>query len=89
MSLSGSVRLRPNPAGYSVRLESRSIPSGSYEVEIATVGGSVVDTRRVTVRDSGQLQEVLDLESLSSGYYVVRLRSAGGWVGAVPLIIVR
>jgi hypothetical protein len=92
MSVSSSplhVRIYPNPATVAAQLAAESIPAGGYEVDIVSVNGLVVQRQSVSVTVSGRLFETLDLRSMASGYYIVRLHDRAHVLGVYPVIITR
>lgn len=83
------VRIHPNPAAESARLEGRSLPPGEYTVEIIAVNGEVRWRQDVVIATSGELLRLLDLRDLASGYYLLRLHRSGRSSATYPIIITR
>lgn len=83
------VRVHPNPAIESAQIEARHVPPGSYIVEIVAVNGEVQWKREVIVSASGELLRTLDLHSLASGAYLVRLQQQDRIHATHPIIITR
>ena len=83
------LRVFPNPTAAAAKLSVESMPGGTYEVEIVSINGLVAHRQHVNVPTSGSLLETLDLSSLASGYYIVRLHGRSGSLGAYPVIITR
>jgi hypothetical protein len=85
------VKLYPNPAAGSASIEGRPVPPGDYSVEVIATDGAVALRQQITVQETGELFGTLDLKSLPSGFYVVRLRNAGSdiRVGDFPIVKTR
>jgi hypothetical protein len=83
------VRIYPNPTNAAAQLAAESIPAGVYQVDIVSANGLVVRQQAVSVSGSGKLFETLDLRSVASGYYIVRLHDRGRMLGVYPVIITR
>lgn len=83
------VKLYPNPAVTSTQIEGRPVPPGDYRVEVIAVNGALALEQEISVAATGQLLGTLDLGSLPSGYYVVRLYNRSTPtvpVGTYPII---
>ncbi len=83
------VRVFPNPVINLVRVEARAVPSGSYTVELVAVNGLVLQSHSARSNDDGHLLHLLKLDQVTTGYYVVRIRSAGALIGQYPIAIVK
>lgn len=84
-----TVRIYPNPTLQSAQVEASTLPEGEYKVVVVAVNGQVALDQEVTVGTSGELLRTLDLHSLSSGYYIVRIYSQQKILGAYPIVITR
>ncbi len=84
-----TVRVYPNPTAQTAHVEASVLPSGEYHVTVMSVNGRVVHEQSVSVSLSGELFRLLDLGSLSSGYYIVRLYSDQKMIGSYPIVIAR
>jgi hypothetical protein len=86
---SAAVRIYPNPATNTTKLEAKPIAPGQYDVEVIAVNGQVERRQKISVDQSGELLRILDLSSLPNGYYVLRLLSSQKLVGTYPILITR
>jgi len=69
-----TVRLYPNPTtGAETQLAGQNVPAGRYTVSVHSVQGSTLLEQVIEVDGSGEFLRVLDLHSLVSGSYTVRL----------------
>ena len=84
-----TVRIYPNPTIQTAQVEASIVPEGEYKVVVVAVNGRVALNQEVSVGASGELLRTLDLHSLPSGYYVVRLYSQQKMLGAYPIVITK
>lgn len=85
----GVLRLYPNPAGKSLRIEAGGLASGAYTVQLVSVAGAVVAREEITITAGESLLHTLDVEHVASGYYVVRIERGEEAIGSYPIIITR
>jgi hypothetical protein len=84
-----SVRVYPNPAHGSTQIEGRPVPEGDYRAEVVAVDGRTVAQQEITVGGTGDLFGTLDLKSLPSSLYVIRIYNADRLVGLFPIVTTR
>jgi hypothetical protein len=82
-------RLYPNPAIYTTTLEIAPLSPGLYSIEIVAVDGRRLGINEIRVEEAGELFEILNLSSLSSGHYIVRVTTASSSIGEYPIVVVR
>ncbi len=83
------VSIYPNPVPRTASLQASTLPEGEYQVDVISVGGSIVHQQHVSVGTDGGLLRLLDLDELPGGYYLVRIASQNIVVGSYPIIITR
>ncbi len=83
------VSIYPNPVPRTASVQASTLPEGEYQVDVISVGGSIVHQQHVSVGTDGGLLRLLDLDELSGGYYLVRIASQNIVVGSYPIIITR
>ncbi len=83
------VRVFPNPADNTARIQARRIPAGSYRIDIAALDGSILVSREVEVGADGEFLRSFDFTQTAAGYYTVKLYTEQSFIGAYPLLIVR
>jgi hypothetical protein len=85
------IRLRvfPNPTGGEAQVQVDSIPPGDYSVDVVAVNGHVYLHQEVSVAMAGAFFQTLDLHTLPTGFYVVRISDGGALFGLYPIIITR
>lgn len=84
-----TVQIYPNPAIYSTSIVLEPVPAGEYTVEVISANGQTVDLYELSLSRAGHVLETLDLSTLPSGHYFVRVRSNRETYGDYPVIIVR
>lgn len=84
-----SVRVYPNPAHGSTQIEGRPVPEGTYRAEVIAVDGRTVIEQEITVGTAGDLFGTLDLKSLPSALYIIRIYNADHLVGTFPIVTSR
>lgn len=85
----GVLRLYPNPAGKSLRIEAGGLASGAYTVQLVSVAGAVVVREEIIIAAGESILHTLDVQHIASGYYVVRIERGEEVVGSYPIIITR
>lgn len=83
------ARIYPNPAIYTTSVEVAPLPAGSYVVAVLGVNGEEVYRSEVLLESEGEVFRTIDLESLSSGYYALRITRLDALIGIYPIIVVR
>ena len=83
------VNIYPNPVPRTASVQASTLPEGEYQVDVISVGGSIVHQQHVSVGTDGGLLRLLDLDEVSGGYYLVRIASQNIAVGSYPIIITR
>jgi hypothetical protein len=83
------LRVYPNPTGGAAQVEVDSIPPGDYSVDVVAVNGHVYLHQEVSVSIAETLFQTLDLYTLPTGFYVVRISDGGALFGLYPIIITR
>lgn len=71
------IGLHPNPARNWVKLDAYIPKAGNYEITMIDLYGKVVIERNVHL-ETGLNQERFEIDELSSGMYIVKLRSENG-----------
>jgi hypothetical protein len=84
-----NVRVYPNPAHGSTQIEGRPVPEGTYRAEVIAVDGRTVIGQEITVGAAGDLFGTLDLKSLPSSLYIIRIYNADHLVGTFPIVTSR
>jgi hypothetical protein len=83
------LRVYPNPTGGAAQVQVDSIPPGDYSVDVVAVNGHVYLHQEVTVSMAGTLFEILDVHTLPTGFYVVRISDDAHLLGLYPIVITR
>jgi hypothetical protein len=81
------IQVYPNPASSAAHLEGTTVPAGEYVIEVLSVNGTTERRQRVRVAETGELFQVIDLHDLPSGYYLLRLFTAGDRSGAAADVV--
>jgi hypothetical protein len=84
-----TVSVSPNPADLFAKLQAEPLEPGEYDISILAVNGSVYHTQTVQIGQGKSLEHELDLSSLPSGYYVVRLHTSNHYIGSYSIVIVK
>ena len=86
-----TVRLYPNPtSGAGTQMEGHNVPAGRYSVSIHSLQGTTLAEQTIDVDGSGEFLRILDLHSLASGTYTVRLAGVNTpGVFTYSLVIIR
>jgi hypothetical protein len=82
-----SVRMLPNPASDNAVMEIQAGISGDFELQIASLYGQVMSTRKVSVA-RGENRLPLDVSALPNGLYAVLLKGKQG-ILSQPLSVQR
>lgn len=88
-SAAATVRMYPNPAEFWSRVQASPLAPGEYILSVLAVNGEVYHRQVIQIGEGKELERELDVSSLPSGHYMVRIYSSGAYVGAYPLVIVR
>lgn len=85
-----SVRLYPNPSnGSETHIAGENVPAGRYHVSVYSVQGTALVEQMVEVDGTGEFLQTLDLHTLSSGTYRVRLSGMHADVFSYSLVLIR
>lgn len=80
----------PNPATLFTDIQSlESMPAGMYDVEVYGSNAQRVIKQSITLQQNGDLRTRLDLHSLFSGYYTIRVYSGSRKIAEFLFIIIR
>ncbi len=83
-------RIVPNPASTYTEIESlKNVPAGMYEIELYDGNARRLIRKSITLAQAGDVRSRLDLHTLSSGYYTVRVFSGGQEVADLLFMIIR
>ncbi len=85
-----TVRLYPNPTnGVETQLAGQNVPAGRYTVSVYSLQGSPLLEQSIDVDNSGEFLRTLDLHTLASGTYTVRLAGTHADVFTYSLVLIR
>lgn len=85
---SHSFRVYPNPAAYFITVEAVTLPQGTYFIEINNSAGLLVSKQEVQVPSNGELLRRLDLRSIATGYYLLKIRTNEKMLGAYQILVI-
>jgi hypothetical protein len=77
----GSVLAYPNPVRNVVNLEYQLKDKGSVSLEIRDMSGRIVKTEKLSGASVSKTSAALDISDLSSGMYMLILKSGNSQVG--------
>lgn len=85
---SANVKMYPNPAVYYTSLELNNINPGIYIIKIYDMNGTEIFSQKVESKASGTIFQTLDLKSIQTGTYQVKIMQDDKRIGVYPITIV-
>lgn len=82
------LRVYPNPAAYFITIEALKLLEGIYFVEITNSAGHLVNKQKVEVQSNGELLQKLDLRSIATGYYMIKLHTNQSLLGVYQILVI-
>lgn len=83
-----SVKVFPNPALYYVNIELNNISQGRYTFQIMSLQGNLVEEQNVEIAQTGNINRILNLKDVATGFYYLRILKETNAIGTYPLIVV-
>jgi hypothetical protein len=88
VSGAATVTLYPNPASGKVKIVAAGLRAGGCTITTMDLEGKTIRTIPGDISRDGRLALTLDLESLPSGYYIVRIDDSRQTIKSLPLLVV-
>lgn len=83
-----SVKMFPNPALYYVNIELNNISPGRYTFQIMSLQGNLLVEHNVEITQTGNINQVLNLKDIATGFYYLRILKETNAIGTYPLLVV-
>lgn len=82
------LNVYPNPGLSGANVEGKKLQAGAYEVLVISENGKIIDRQTISVNESGELFSQIDTRQISTGFYIIQLRSNNQFVASYPFMVI-